>query len=147
MYCAKCGKEMDGTARFCPACGAEASGVATQAAVQEPDTAANADALPEEPSGSGGAVGALVCGIISLVLCWIPFVCIVGFALGIVAVVLGAKAKKNTSKNKKGMAATGFVLGIIALAVSAIMIIVSVVLVSVVGNYGSYLSAWPFDSM
>ena len=26
MFCAKCGKEMDDNAKFCPSCGAEASG-------------------------------------------------------------------------------------------------------------------------
>jgi hypothetical protein len=51
-----------------------------------------------------GAVASLVCGIIGLL---IPFV---GFVLGIIAMVLGNKARKQPNG---GMGMAGFVLGII----------------------------------
>ena len=48
MFCAKCGKEMEDNAKFCPSCGAEASGetmseqpAAEQPAAEQPAAASN----------------------------------------------------------------------------------------------------------
>ncbi len=69
-----------------------------------------------------GAVGSLVCGIISVVLCWVP---IVGWVLGIVALVLSRKAKKNVTSNPEtlgggGLATGGLVCGIVGTVLSVI---------------------------
>lgn len=142
MYCAKCGKEMDDSAKFCPSCGAETSGetVSEQPAAQQPiqqqpySEPAYASAQPSEPS-SGIAVGALICGIIGLVLCWVP---IVGLILSIVAIVLGGKGKRTLPDGKRGMAVAGFILGIIGLVISIIVLIAWVVTIVILGSVASW---------
>lgn len=163
MFCAKCGKEMEDNAKFCPSCGAEASGettseqpaaeqptaeqptaeqptaeqpVAEQPAAEQPAAATAQPAagpVGSEPS-TGGAVGALVCGIIAMIFCWIPFVNIIGLILGIVAMVLGGKARKILPEGKRGMATAGFVLGIIALIISIIYLIIVIAAIAAIGS-------------
>jgi len=144
MYCAKCGKEMDDSAKFCPSCGADASGetVSEQPAqpAQQPyrEPAYVAPAEPGQSSGVG--VGALICGIIGLVLCWVP---IVGLILSIVAIVLGGKGKRTLPDGKRGMAVAGFILGIIGLVISIIVLIAWVVTIAILGSVAS----WALGSM
>lgn len=64
--------------------------------------------------------GALVCGILAIVLCGIP---IVGIILGIIAIVLAGKYFKAGGADGKGKA--GRICGIIGIVLSAIMAIAS----------------------
>ena len=69
-----------------------------------------------------GAVASLVCGIVSVVLCWVP---VAGLVLGIVALVLSRKAKKNVISNPEalgggGLATGGLVCGIVGTVLSVI---------------------------
>ena len=69
-----------------------------------------------------GAVASLVCGIISIVLCWVP---IVGLVLGIIAIVAAGKAKGAAQANPEkfemgGVRVGGFVCGIIGTVLSGI---------------------------
>jgi hypothetical protein len=132
MYCAKCGKEMDDSAKFCPACGADASG---EAAAQTPDPAPSVSSsnsfAAEETQSTGSGVGSMVCGIIGLVLCWVP---IVGLILSIVALVLGSKGRKALPQDKRGMAIAGFVMGIIGLVINIIVSIVWIIFAVVLGS-------------
>lgn len=61
---------------------------------------------PPKKGGKGLAVAALVCGILGLVTCWIPFV---GLTLAIIGVVLGIIAL--VKRSSKGMAIAGLVCG------------------------------------
>ncbi len=118
MYCAKCGKEMDDNAKYCPACGAD---VNADAAAPEPAPYVGSSSYaPDASQSSGVGVGAMVCGIIGLILCWVP---IVGLILSIVAVVLGSKGRKELPPDKRGMATAGFVMGIIGLVIAVIVLI------------------------
>ena len=144
MYCAKCGKEMDDNAKFCPSCGAGTSGETTSnqqppeqeqppVQPQQQQTYSQPAASTVQPAaepGSGLGVGALVCGIIGLVLCLVPFV---GLILSIVAVVLGGKGRKTLPEGKRGMALAGFILGIIGLVISIIYLIWWIVVVAIWG--------------
>jgi hypothetical protein len=142
MFCAKCGKEMDDNAKFCPSCGADTSGetMSKQPAQQVPysEPAATFE-QPSEPS-SGIGIGALICGIIGLVLCWVP---IVGLILSIVAVVLGGKGRKTLPDGKRGMALAGFILGIIGLVISIIVLISWIVAIALIGS----VATWALGSM
>ncbi len=66
-----------------------------------------------------GAVGSMVCGIISLVMFWVP---VVGLVLGIIAIVLSNKARRDAVENPDlptGMATAGLVMGIIGTVIGA----------------------------
>lgn len=70
----------------------------------------------------GMAVASMVLGIITILIFWIPVVgWFMGFVMGLLAIILGAVANSQANKRPdeyggKGMAMTGLVLGIVALA-------------------------------
>jgi hypothetical protein len=66
---------------------------------------------PPQPEG---ATGSLVCGILSL------FIPVVGLVLGIIAIVLGNRARKEPNG---GLGTAGFVLGIIGTVLNAISVV------------------------
>lgn len=69
------------------------------------------------------AVAALVLGILSIVISGIPVAgWILGLAMGVVAIVLGALGRTR-QPDKKGMAVAGMILGIIGVALSVIWVI------------------------
>lgn len=76
------------------------------------------------PAGQPSPTGALVCGILAIVFCFIP---IVGIVLGIVAIVLAGKYFKAGGTQGHGKA--GRICGIVGLVLSIIMIIVNSILV------------------
>ena len=73
----------------------------------------------QQPQGGakGMSIAAMVCGIIGLVLCWIPFVGLIINAMAIIFYILSRKETPN------GMATAGLVCGIIGLVVALIMTI------------------------
>jgi len=78
-----------------------------------------------------GAVGALVCGIISLALFWVALG-IPSVVLGIVALILAGKAKKAAlaapGQYIQGGARTGgFVCGLIGLIIGAIIMVIGII--------------------
>ena len=87
---------------------------------------------PSQPASSHGpllsapgAVAALVCGILSIVVCWIP---LVGLILGIVALVMASKAKAAAVREPDrfvpgGVRVGGFVCGIIGTVFSGFYLI------------------------
>lgn len=72
---------------------------------------------PQQQGGKGLAIGALVTGVLALLLCWTV---VGGVLLGLVAIVLGlvgaSKAKKGTASGR-GLAITGVVLGALGLVI------------------------------
>ena len=89
----------------------------------------------QQPTTSGKATGALVCGIFAILLAWAP---LFGIILGIVAIVLAVKAVKEAGKD--GKATGGKVCGIIGIVLS----VLSFILYLVIG-FGAmaYLAANP----
>lgn len=89
-----------------------------------------------QQSGSGLAIGALICGIASLV--FIFFFQIVGIIAGIVGIILATLAKKQG--NTSGMRTGGLVMSIIGLIVCALVFIISIACVaSIYGALGGLL--------
>lgn len=72
---------------------------------------------------SGIAIASLVCGILSLVLFWIPWL---GFLLGVLAIIFGGVAigqiRRDPNLGGRGMAIAGLVCGIIGVATWVIVI-------------------------
>lgn len=78
-------------------------------------------------------VASMVCGIISIVLFWFPYLSI---PCGIVAIVLSRKCAKYGVKSSSVTA--GLVTGIIGLVLSFIVLVFAVVLASVLFTSGYY---------
>lgn len=89
----------------------------------EPTTAPATPAAPTPNQQQNGlAIAAMVVGIISILLGWVPFL---GLAIGVAAIIMGVISLKH--KYNKGMSITGIVTGAIStlwnLVISAILII------------------------
>lgn len=86
-------------------------------------SATPAGPAPHIPEHTGYGVTALVTGIVGIVLSWIPFVGLIGFILGLIAVVFGAlgwaKAHKGEISNPV-VTKVGFFLGMAAVVLSII---------------------------
>ena len=77
--------------------------------------------LPNAP----GAVGSLICGILGFFIC--------GLIFGIIAIVLGNKAKQAIAAQPgeyggAGMAQAGYIMGIISLVLWAIVVVLQIVI-------------------
>lgn len=73
----------------------------------------------ENKTNNGMAIAAMVCGIVSVVLCWLSFV---GLAAGIVGLVLSVMARKKVApgQNGSGMVTAGLVCSIIGIVLGGI---------------------------
>jgi hypothetical protein len=74
------------------------------------------------PKNNGKAIASLICGIIGLVLIFFTggSCSLAGFILGIVAIILGIKAKKEIKANPTAFTGAGFatggtIMGVVAL--------------------------------
>lgn len=71
---------------------------------------------PEAPKTNTMAIGALVCGVLAVILSLIStiYTCVIALVLGIVGIVLGAKGMKvaKTTGTGNGLAIGGLVCGI-----------------------------------
>ena len=84
----------------------------------------------------GKIIAALVLGIVSVVLIWLGWSCIISLACGIVGLVLSVqirKAYEAAGEKCDNMTTAGFILSIIGLAISAIYF---VIFISCMGAYG-----------
>ena len=87
-------------------------------------------------NNSGKSVSSLVVGILAIFGSLIP---IVGFIMGIIAVILGSISLKSS---KRGMSISGLVIGIIAIVLSLIMFVISYsAIVNESQSYGSDYSS------
>lgn len=82
---------------------------------------------PQQGAQSNGpAIAALVCGILALVLSWIPVINVLSVILGIVAIVTGIMGIRRAGSpgiGQKGLAIGGLVTGVIALLLSLLILI------------------------
>lgn len=102
----------------------------------EPPAYATPPPAYRQPSAKkqGMAVASMVLGIITILIFWIPVVGFLGLVTALLAIVLGAIANSQANKKPeefggKGMAITGLVLGIVAIALMLLfwLIIASIV--------------------
>ena len=90
-----------------------------QPAYQQPYGQSGYDNQQQGGGSNGLAIAALVCGIIALLLSWIPVINFLSFILGLIAIVLGGVgiAKAKDGRGGKGLAIAGLVTGLLALLV------------------------------
>ena len=86
----------------------------------------NQPPMPSQPS-KGMSIAALVLGILSLVLFWVPYANYVILVLSILGVVFGAKGMKdNATGSGHGLAIAGLVLSIIGLCFCFVGVLCSI---------------------
>jgi hypothetical protein len=93
-----------------------------QAAWQQPHTGYQ---QPSQPQPNGLAIAALICGIIALLLSWIPVINFLAIILGIAAVVTGIMGLRRAGDpryGQRGLAVGGLVTGGLALVVAIAML-------------------------
>lgn len=80
-----------------------------------------------QPASSNGfAIAALVCGIIALLLSWIPVINILALVLGIAAVICGVVGMRRAAQpgvGQRGIAVGGLVTGIVAILLSVLIFV------------------------
>jgi len=67
-------------------------------------------------------IASFVCGLVGLLIIWIPFLGLLGFILSILSIIFYSKQKKISNS---GLATAGFVLGIIGTIIGCLFLIVS----------------------
>jgi hypothetical protein len=85
------------------------------------------------------AVAAGVCGIIAVVLCWIPFVDYLSIVLGVLAIIFGIVGLRRADAYGSGraMAITGIVCGAVGLAIAFLFLLLIYAVVSTVTFIGA----------
>lgn len=79
----------------------------------------------QQPQGNGLAVAGMVLGIITLLLCWVPFL---NWILALLAIVFGAVGIGRAAKvgRGKGMAITGIVCGAVGAILGVVILVLAV---------------------
>jgi hypothetical protein len=88
---------------------------------------------------NGIAIAAGVCGIVAVVLCWIPFVDYLSIVLGVLAIifeVIGVR-RADAFGSGRGMAITGIVCGSVGLAIAFLFLVLIFALISTVTTVGA----------
>lgn len=88
-----------------------------------------------KPANNNKATASLVLGIISLVCIFFGYSTIVGIITGVIGLVLGIQAKKETPS---GMATAGIVLSVIGLVLCALGFLACVACIGVFGSLGAF---------
>jgi hypothetical protein len=92
--------------------------------------------------GNGLGVAGGVCGIVAVVLCWIPFVDYVSVVLGALAIIFGALGIRHANAHGgggKGMAVTGVVTGIVALVIAVLFLAIIYAAVTSINTTGNVI--------
>lgn len=94
---------------------------------------------PQKPNDpfKGKAIASMVLGIVSLVFFWAGMFSLAALVCGVIAVILGAQARKgaqNMGMKPNGMATAGLIMGLIGAIVSLIGFISCVACLSLSGS-------------
>lgn len=91
---------------------------------------------------NGIAIAAGVCGIVAVVLCWIPFVDYVSIVLGVLAIIFGILGVRRADAygSGRGMAITGIVCGAVGLTIAFLFLLLIYAVVSTVTVIGAAVS-------
>lgn len=112
MKCERCGATLKKSDTVCPVCGESVVEVKNE--LKEISENTKAEYAEPEKTSSDNDTACLVCGILSFL-----GLCGVGTILAIIAIVLGAKIKKETNKMPAGM-----ICGIISLSIQILLVLI-----------------------
>ncbi|MCX5971695.1 MAG: zinc-ribbon domain-containing protein [Coprothermobacterota bacterium] len=127
-YCPNCGKEHDANERFCQTCGLNfgvqqmvqpSQTLVTYQSIQPTPTVQQAQPVGVVPS-NGTATAGFVCGLVAIILVWIPWVSLIAIILGVIGLILSGLGLSQANKmagSGRGMAIAGLVLSIIVVLI------------------------------
>ena len=86
---------------------------------------------------NGIAVAAMVCGIVSVVLGWVPVLFAVGAVLAVLAIIFGIVGLRRARRSgrRRGLAITGLVTGAVGVPMAVVGLVLTIVLVRAVDRY------------
>ncbi len=127
-YCPNCGKDHDANARFCETCGLSLGAQQTVQPSQMPGTYQSIQPLPAVPPAqavsavptNGTATAGFICGLVAIILIWIPWVSLIGIILGVIGLILSGLGLSQANKiagSGRSMAIAGLVLSIIVVLI------------------------------
>jgi hypothetical protein len=92
---------------------------------------------PQVRGGNGIATAAMTCGIIALLLAFIPFIVVIGIVLGILAIVFGIRGLRRSRAvgRGRGFAVAGIVTGVLAMLAAIVGVVLSVLLYRTVVDF------------
>lgn len=123
IKCDKCGSEVDGSAKFCPNCGAKIEATEKAERVEVVETVVRSNNTNTNSTINSVENGYNALAIIGFILAFIPKIWIVSLIISIVALVQISKTKEKG----KGLAIAGIVIS------SSIMLIALCVLLFALG--------------
>ena len=96
--------------------------------------------MPSAPAGDGGnglAIASMVCGIVALVVAWIPFFGIIGLAAAVVGLAIGIPALRRSKPTgaRRGAAITGIITSSIGIVLGILGIVLAVFLVRAIDRF------------
>ncbi len=132
MFCIKCGSQNLDCAKFCQSCGSEIKASDTFISPPSYGTQPHSAPMPAYVAkpGKGLGIASMVLGIISLPFNLIfAFIVFMAIPVPVTSIVLGSISlyKSKQAGIKNGMAISGIVCSIIALALPILWIIISIV--------------------
>ncbi|MBP5444894.1 MAG: zinc-ribbon domain-containing protein [Acholeplasmatales bacterium] len=131
MYCKKCGMQVEEGSRFCPTCGNDLTKDIYQEKEDDffkeydkkEEVESNNTNVQEPMSYKVFAIIGFVSGIVSICLCWIPWM----FNVSIPGMIFSKVGYK--SKTKSSNAKTGFALSLVATIINIIITIALLVFI------------------
>lgn len=121
MFCPKCGSNIPDNSVQCVECGNKFGSANQQNAFQQMN---NATVINPTVPGKGLGVAAMILGILSIVLFWLPYIALpmatVGLAIGCIG-----NSKANTVSLKNGCAVAGIVTSCVTLGILLTVILFS----------------------
>ena len=90
-----------------------------------------------DTSRNGIAVAAMVCGIVSVVLGWVPVLFAAGAVLAVLAIIFGIVGlrRARTSGRRRGLAITGLVTGAFGVPIAVVGLVFTIVVFRAVDRY------------
>ena len=92
---------------------------------------------PQDGGGNGVAIASMVCGIVALVIAWLPFVGVIGLVAAVVGLGLAIPALRRSrpAGTRRGVAIAGLVTSAIGLILGVLGLVLTVYLVRAIERF------------
>jgi hypothetical protein len=92
---------------------------------------------PAEPGGNGLAVAGMVCGVVAVVIAWVPFVAVLGLITALVGLALSIPglARSRRTGSRRAFAIAGIITSACALVLGVLGVVLTVALVRAIDRF------------